>query len=365
MVGQPASFAQEVALRIPTRDQIRDVAMTIPTVPASYLKYQDGPRTWLTVSAGAVRISCNSEQVASRARFREQGLHVDASLVAREREAKSVAASELAWLNGPMALVDMPGEAAERLRALDAEVIDFPTRGLVTAWSRRSKSRMELVLRSLDYMPLFDAGDIPAMVTLTMPGKFWELCTPNARAFKNKVSIFRTYYKNAWGSAPVGVWKMEFQRRGAPHLHILTTPPRGLSAGREKLPFSEWLSVTWSKIVFSGIERVELPEVVNREAFLAMLPQARANHIAAGTGVDYVEGQRYMDPKRMAQYFAKHGAYSSKDYQNQMPRLWLDAIENGAGGANFWGYWGLLKTDYRVELDQVTPANTDTRHYVK
>lgn len=206
-----------------------------------------------------------------------------------------------------------------------------PKRGRVSDFSRKSRARMTDTFRSLDYSPLFETGDYPALVTLTMPGSGWEECTPTPRAFKKKVNRLKEEFKRRWGRDMIGVWKMEFQERGAPHLHILMTPPRGRTRGTGE-GFKDWLSKTWARIV----------NVQDAQAY--------ADHIAAGTGIDWVEGQRYSDPRRIAVYFDKHAGYHEKDYQNVMPQLWRDAISAGEPGATFWGYWGLEKLTETVEI---------------
>jgi len=102
-------------------------------------------------------------------------------------------------------------------------------------------------------------------------------------------------------------------------------------------------------------------------------------HRGAGTGVDYAEGIKLTDPRRMAVYFAKCGTVGVKDYQHRVPREWIDAylvcvecgrdysedhdecpdcgsfeaevIEVGSGG-RFWGYRGLRPV---LAVRQVTP----------
>jgi hypothetical protein len=56
-----------------------------------------------------------------------------------------------------------------------------------------------------------------------------------------------------------------------------------------EVDFRWWLSITWADIVAH-------PD-----------PDQRRKHRAAGTGVDYAEGIRLTDPRRMAVYFAKYG----------------------------------------------------------
>jgi hypothetical protein len=98
--------------------------------------------------------------------------------------------------------------------------------------------------------------------------------------------------------------------------------------------------------------------------------------------VDYAEGIRCTDPRRVAVYFAKYGhGGASKDYQHQVPPQWLSArlrcqdcdtvyfengddpcptcgsyeaelIEEPGGTGRIWGYWGLRPM---LAVREVTP----------
>lgn len=218
---------------------------------------------------------------------------------------------------------------------------DAPVRGRVKEFSAKSRARMFSTLPSLDYGPMFATGNPSAMVTLTLPGRGWEELVPDVRTFKKMLHTFQREYKRAWGAMPVAVWKMEFQRRGAPHVHLFMVPPSGLARGRGVArTFPNWLSITWAKIVGAPLGS-----------------QARIDHELAGTGIDYVEGQRFSDPRRIAAYFSKHGVYADKEYQNWMPDHWRQAIIEGrSGGGHFWGYWQLEKAVETVELRAGRPA---------
>lgn len=214
-----------------------------------------------------------------------------------------------------------PGAVVLRGRQRVGKAAATSTRSVVTSWTRRSRSRMTLKLASLDYAPLFELGT-PAMVTLTLPGD-WLTVAPTGRAFKQLVDRFFRRLERAYGrEAARLVWKLEFQLRGAPHLHAFMVPPTVLarcSCCRRELPFRQWLSHTWADVVGH--------------------PDAgeRAKHLAAGTGVDYREGLRARDPKRLAVYFSKHGgAAGGKEYQHEVPAEWLP---DGCG--RFWGVRGL------------------------
>jgi hypothetical protein len=209
---------------------------------------------------------------------------------------------------------------------------------------------------------------LPAMLTLTYPGD-WLAVAPNGEAVKRHFAALAKRYERAWGEPLVCIWKLEFQGRGAPHFHLSTAPPMGFSRIADpgtgvlrSVDFKTWLSITWADIVAH-------PD-----------PEQRRRHRAAGTGVDYAEGIKLTDPRRMAVYFAKYGTGGRKDYQHRVPPEWLsvalvcedcgaeydaecdecpdcgsldaELVETGAGPGRFWGYRGLTPV---LATRQVSP----------
>jgi len=92
-------------------------------------------------------------------------------------------------------------------------------------------------------------------LTLTYPGD-WLTVAPTSEAVAEHFAALCKRYARAWGEELIGPWKKEFQRRGAPHLHISTAPPMGFTtitdpaAGvRREVDFKTWLSITWADIV--------------------------------------------------------------------------------------------------------------------
>jgi hypothetical protein len=204
----------------------------------------------------------------------------------------------------------------------------------VTGFSAKSRVNMTRALASLDWTPLHalaESGRVPAMVTLTWPGD-WETVAPTGKAVKRHVRMWLRRYRRVWGESLMGVWKLEFQGRGAPHIHIFMYPPHGRAPGRgvgAGLSFHHWLSVVWADIV-------DHPD-----------PAEYQKHLAAGTAVDVDTALKCTDPRRLITYFSKHGQYRDKEYQHIVPEPWR---ESGAGPGRFWGYWGLRHADVPVEL---------------
>ncbi|SFC94861.1 hypothetical protein SAMN04487968_1161 [Nocardioides terrae] len=232
------------------------------------------------------------------------------------------------------------------------------------SWSPRSRARMTERLKELDYAPLFADRGRPAMVTLTYPGD-WRAVAPAASIAHRHVRLLQKRWARRWGSRLVGVWKREFQDRGAPHYHILTTPPADPG-------LRDWLSTTWAEIVgadWCGDWCWQRPFIGPRPRKGG--PRTGAcceygRHVVGGTGVDYHEGARALDPVRLAVYFTKHGSFTAKEYQNAAPREWVhdatcvDADCSGCSGegvGRFWGTWGLDRAIAAVEVaDDVAEA---------
>lgn len=237
--------------------------------------------------------------------------------------------------------------AADRTAAdqLAAELIEhgqFPDppipRQEITGWSRKSRSGMRRSIGEIDWSGMLRRSRVPAMITLTYPGD-WLTVAPTGRAAKRHLRIFRRRFERAWGQRLGAFWKLEFQRRGAPHFHLFMVPPHGTAPrGRYAgLRFKRWLSLTWA-------------DVVNHPD-----PAERQRNVRAGTGVDYAEGLRARDPRRIAEYFAKHGAFRAKEYQHIVPPAWRGP---GDGPGRFWGYWRVAREVYAVEVSEWLAVQT-------
>lgn len=265
--------------------------------PLPTWKGEEGPRFRIVVSPGAMAV-----------------------------ESRDLARAERTW------------ERQEAARQLDTEMVaayiaehgrpppdPAPSRE-ITEWSRKSRARMFRAYSELDYGPLLERSGIPAMITLTLPGD-WLAVAPDGKTFKKLVKKFRKRWERAWGQPVLGLWKLEFQKRGAPHFHLFTVVPDGRTAVGQQ--FREWLSATWAAVVAH-------PD-----------PEERRKHELAGTGVDYAAGLRSRDPRRISIYFSKHGLYGAKEYQNTVPPEWQGP---GMGPGRFWGVWGLQRVAVAVEV---------------
>lgn len=308
----PATFARS----FPTRADVQSAVSLIPTTTDKEWRQRKGPRYRLELSPGSVRVTATDYAKSSKA----DGLAMDRQL----REDADMIAAEL---------------KKERKR------------GTIKNFSEKSQALMPLRFATIDYSAMFDQGELAAFITLTYPME-WHRIVPDATTFKQHVNALRKRYLNSWGrkhAAWAGIWKMEFQRRGAPHLHIGSTVPLGtrpaplsqddlthlqecsgcyLGAHTGRFEFREWLKRHWSQIIFK--DALEAPSPWSIDGWLV---EQKKNQ-TQGVHVDTDQGMRYSDPKRIGVYFSKHGLFEDKSYQNIVPGLWREKP-----GARFWGYW--------------------------
>lgn len=254
----------------------------------------EGPRFYVALSAGAIQLRTNDWARAERAAAR--------AVEGRGRYVEMLAARALAGLEV------VPAGGVSRVRV----------------WTARSRARMLLRLHQLDYQAAGFAGRDGwrvGMVTLTYPGD-WLAVAPGPDACRRHLAAFRRRFERRWGPLRA-VWKREFQRRGAPHFHLVGLVPTHPE-------FVTWLGVTWAEVVGHAD------------------PDELAAHRVAGTGLDFKAGG-FTGPSQVAGYLAKEGLAAAKGYQNTPPAEW-DAQE---GVGRFWGYWRLdvVRTEVEVAGD--------------
>lgn len=183
------------------------------------------------------------------------------------------------------------------------------TRGKVKKFSKRSRTRLMRTLAKINRRKL------PLFVTLTYPSEF-----PNDyQIYKDDL---RKFFKRLQYRYPdfAAIWKLEFQKRGAPHYHLLVW---GLSIYCKQL-----ISLLWYQVVGSGDPK----------------------HLLAGTQVQKIRSWRGVM------------AYASK----YMGKLETDA--SGLSG-RFWGIsgrgcipWSAIE-EYDVYPGQVVLAMRYMRRY--
>lgn len=196
------------------------------------------------------------------------------------------------------------------------------TRKEIKDFSKASRGRLLRALASINQ----EETALPDFLTLTYPGEF----SGDWREWKKNLDALNHALVRRWPSV-WGVWRLEFQKRGAPHFHFLlfdgaqVEGKKVWDAARQKdriIPdpqsehnreVMEWISKTWYRIVKSGDPR----------------------HLAAGTRIEPIqtwEGMSYYASKYLAK-LPDEGGFVPAKYE---------------GTGRFWGKIG--KTRWKVTI---------------
>lgn len=186
-------------------------------------------------------------------------------------------------------LISARGGACTKLRRPFARPRRQPphaTRGKVREFTRRSRTRLQ---QTLCAMPVAHVGRGLLFVTLTYPRE-WPGSWP---VWKRHLDTMAKRLARKFGAFGA-VWKLEPQRRGAPHFHLLVVG----------VPFiaKAWLSQAWYEVVRSRDPR----------------------HLAAGTQVQLARSHRGV-VSYAAKYTAKYQA---------LPESWQEGV------GRWWGVYG-------------------------
>ena len=142
------------------------------------------------------------------------------------------------------------GDRPRRVQALtpDGELLYAPgpggqaakaTRGAIKGYSRRSRGRQMRYVASIDWEAL---PCLPLFITLTYPGQF----DGDPQRWKRDLQTFCRRVERKYGDVPI-LWRLELQKRGAPHFHLLVFNVRFMG--------KKWLADSWYDVVGSGDER--------------------------------------------------------------------------------------------------------------
>lgn len=162
-----------------------------------------------------------------------------------------------------------------------------PKRGEITGFSHASRRRLIRELQSIDRTR---AAPVRAFVTLTYP-RFFPACS---REWKRHLDMFRKRLLREF-DVQVAYAKLEPQKRGAPHWHLMIFLDREIPIG--------WLSVAWWECVGSGDR----------------------DHLVAGTNV-----QRMQSWNGVSSYTSKYVAKTINGAE--LPSYW--------SGIKWWTRWG-------------------------
>jgi len=189
-------------------------------------------------------------------------------------------------------------------------------RKAITKFSDSSRRNLRARFLSTDFSAMIGRGSVIGMVTLTYPGD-WEIVASSRQHVQAHFTALMRKFERDFGYHLAFMWKLEFQRRGAPHYHILMALPDQKSKSGQT--FHRWLAESWAGIV-------------NHPNF-----DQYANHFLAGIGIDvYGNGVNTLDLRKAASYFCAHSLYKGKkEYQHEVPALWQ---QPGKSVGRFWAF---------------------------
>ena len=174
----------------------------------------------------------------------------------------------------------------------------------MTAFTRGSRNRLLKTLHSIDWPEVAPQGGL--WIGLTYPGDPRHV--PGERAtVQAHLRRFQGRWNRRFGPAR-GIWKLEYQRRGAPHLHLMLVRPMTDDADDA---IEEWCRRNWWEIVGSGDD----------------------DHLIHGAHVRY-----WVDANLLISYLTDY--CDSKRYQHEAPGGFEDT-------GRWWGYWR-IKPDRQV-----------------
>jgi hypothetical protein len=184
---------------------------------------------------------------------------------------------------------------------------DAPIRGDVKEFSLRSRKRLAFVAANT-------IVQFTQMITLTYPKEF----PSDGRKVKSDLSNFLDFVRRDQ-ARPDYLWFLEFQKRGAPHIHLLLDAPWP-STLRDKVNWRFRVRSAWYRIVGSGDEK----------------------HLLAGTSVE-----KLRTPEGGKRYAVK---YALKMYQKIVPLGYRNC-------GRFWGHSQAVKPlplgQYRCTEDDI------------
>lgn len=252
-------------------------------------------------------------------------------------------------------------------------------RGEISSWSAKSQRRMQRRIASFDWETFHAPGHVPAMVTLTYPGD-WLGYAPNGAAAKRHLRAFRAWYSRRTDGLDRGLWKLEFQGRGAPHFHLFLLVPDMPHARRGLESFADECRLAWWNIIrsryagplhgpFVDEHPNPSPHAVKHLRTVQDKDGKRAVlRVLQGVSIDLHEGAKMLDPARIASYFSRHGRSGGKEYQHIVPTEWVTAAvgDDEARVGRWWGYWRMDPVEVAAELslDDVTEVRRLLRSWV-
>jgi hypothetical protein len=118
----------------------------------------------------------------------------------------------------------------------------------VREFSQRSVKKMRRRLFSIDRDKADTLGYNVFFITLTYP----EVWPKNGEKIKRDLDVFMKRWNRKQGRS-FSVWKLEEQKRGAPHYHLLIFTADAEETDRKEL--NEWVGEAWPEIIFTDKEK--------------------------------------------------------------------------------------------------------------
>lgn len=154
-------------------------------------------------------------------------------------------------------------------------------RSAITTFSKASRTRLMRLLATLEREAL------PIFITLTYPAEY----PVSSQIYKRHLDSFAKRLTRLEPSAAF-VWRLEFQKRGAPHYHLLVW-------NVSYLKLLAWVSRAWFEVVGSGDEK----------------------HLAAGTRVENIRSLRGL-MAYAAKYVGKIDPLQTSESMGHVGRWW-------------------------------------------
>jgi hypothetical protein len=178
------------------------------------------PRSALIDGSWAVSLTrYELQQLARRDRprpritYRAQG-SLFKCIVKHDNGHMSASSPMSGWRSNPDDIIALHGDVSVQA--------ERPKRGVINEFSRRSRKRLIELTASLEltrYRPRKGRGgcQYATFLTLTYPDKY-----PSAKTAKKHLQTFvkRMLRRKGFENAS-GLWRLEFQKRGAPHFHLI------------------------------------------------------------------------------------------------------------------------------------------------
>ena len=157
-------------------------------------------------------------------------------------------------------------------------------RGKVKGFSRQSRSRL---MQRAAAINVRDMKHLPVLLTLTYPNDYPD----DPAVYKRHLDAFHTALVREYGKVGT-IWKLEFQRRGAAHFHLM---PYFKGDTGHTFAFRQWCKRTWYRIVGSGDEK----------------------HVDQGAQVTIIQSVRGVQS-----YMSKYVAKPVEDVEQNVGRWW-------------------------------------------